>query len=162
MPNYYYPSYYQQPQFGQNMPAQPQVQATQPQIPQAQIQNGGFVSVRNETEARNYPIAIGTSVTFKDENAPYIYTKTMGFSQLDRPLFEKYRLEKEEVAQVAYEAQTGAVNLSANILSEYVKKAEFEDITARIEAIQMDVDRIKRRVKDNDQSDADSANVAND
>ncbi|MBP5668856.1 MAG: hypothetical protein J6X14_00925 [Lachnospiraceae bacterium] len=127
-----------------------------------QIQNGGFVSVRSEADARNYPVAPGNSVTFKDENAPYIYTKTMGFSQLDRPLFEKYRLEKEEVAQVAYEAQTGAVNLSANILSEYVKKAEFEDITARIEAIQMDVDRIKRRVKDNDQSDADSANVAND
>lgn len=29
--------------------------------------------------------------------APYVYTKTMGFSQLDRPIFEKYKLIKEEI-----------------------------------------------------------------
>ena len=63
---------------------------------QPQIQNGGFVLVRSETEAMNYPIAFGTSVTFKDETAPYIYSKTMGFSQLDRPIFEKFKLVKEE------------------------------------------------------------------
>lgn len=61
-----------------------------------QIQSGGFVTVRNIVEAQNYPIAPGTSVTFKDEQAPYVYTKTQGFSQLDRPVFEKYRLVKEE------------------------------------------------------------------
>ena len=61
-----------------------------------QIQNGGLVSVRNIDEARNYPVAPGTSVTFKDESSSYIYTKTQGFSQLDRPIFEKYRLVKEE------------------------------------------------------------------
>lgn len=72
-----YPFYYQQPQ---------------------QIQNGGLVSVRNITEARNYPVAAGNSVTFKDENSPYIYTKTMGFSQLDRPIFEVFRLVKEDLA----------------------------------------------------------------
>lgn len=61
-----------------------------------QIQNGGLVNVRNMIEARNYPVAPGNSVTFKDENSPYIYTKTMGFSQLDRPIFEVFRLVKEE------------------------------------------------------------------
>lgn len=65
---------------------------------QNQIQNGGLVSVRNVVEARNYPVAPGNSVTFKDENAPYVYTKTMGFSQLDRPIFEVFRLVKEEMA----------------------------------------------------------------
>lgn len=65
------------------------------QIQPQQIQNGGFVSVRNESEARNYPVALGNSVTFKDETAPYIYTKTMGFSQLDVPRFDKYKLVKE-------------------------------------------------------------------
>lgn len=64
-----------------------------------QIQNGGFVSVRSEQEARNYPVAPGNSVTFRDETAPYVYTKTMGFSQLDRPVFEKYRLIKEEIPE---------------------------------------------------------------
>ena len=85
MPNFYqpyqmYPNYYQ-----------PQ-QQVQPQ----QIQNSGFVSVSSETEARNYPVAPGNSVTFKDETSPYIYTKTMGFSQLDQPVFDKYKLIKEE------------------------------------------------------------------
>lgn len=67
--------------------------------PQMQIQNSGFVPVRNEQEARSYPVAPGNSVTFKDETVPYIYTKTMGFSQLDRPSFEKYKLIKEEVSE---------------------------------------------------------------
>lgn len=66
-----------------------------------QIQNGGFISVRSEQDARNYPVAPGNSVTFKDETAPYVYTKTMGFSQLDRPIFEKYKLIKEEVPDEA-------------------------------------------------------------
>lgn len=64
-----------------------------------QIQNGGFVPVTSEEMARNYPVAQGTSVTFRNENAPYIYTKTMGFSQLDRPIFEKYKLVKEEATE---------------------------------------------------------------
>ena len=76
-----YPYYYQQNQMQM----------------QNQIQNGGLVSVRNITEARNYPVAAGNSVTFKDENAPYVYTKTMGFSPLDRPIFEVFRLVKEDM-----------------------------------------------------------------
>lgn len=95
MPSYpYYPQYYQQPNY--QIPQNIQPSAPQ-QIQQPQIQNGGFVSVRSESEARNYPVAIGNSVTFKDETEPYVYTKTMGFSQLDRPIFEKYKLVKEEV-----------------------------------------------------------------
>lgn len=66
----------------------------QPQYQQPQ--QTGLVSVPNIEAARNYPVAPGNSVTFKDENAPYIYTKTQGFSQLDHPVFEKYRLTKEE------------------------------------------------------------------
>ena len=31
-----------------------------------------------------------------DEKLPYIYTKTLGFSQMDLPVFEKYRLTKED------------------------------------------------------------------
>lgn len=81
-----YPNYY--PQFYQQVPQN---------SPQSmQIQSSGFISVRNESEARNYPVAYGNSVTFKDENAPYVYTKTMGFSQLETPRFEKYKLVKEE------------------------------------------------------------------
>ena len=87
-PNYFYPNLQQQ-----------QMQQPQ-QIQQAQ---SGFVSVRSEAEARSYPVAYGNSVTFKDENAPYIYTKTMGFSQLDRPIFDKYKLVKEDATPEAPE-----------------------------------------------------------
>lgn len=74
-------------------------QQPMPQQQPLQIQNGGFISVRSEQDARSYPVAPGNSVTFKDEMAPYVYTKTMGFSQLDRPIFEKYKLIKEEIPE---------------------------------------------------------------
>ena len=71
----------------------------QPVQQTAQIQNGGFVIAKDINEAMRYPVAPGNSVTFKDENKPYIYTKTLGFSQLDQPIFEVYKLVKEEHAE---------------------------------------------------------------
>lgn len=96
--NSYYPVTYQ-PNFyaGGNPYYAQSYQQTQAQNGQ-QIQQTGFVSVQSEAEARSYPVALGNSITFKDENAPYCYVKTMGFSQLDRPTFEKYRLVKEDSA----------------------------------------------------------------
>ena len=85
---YSYPQFY--PQYPQYIPQQTQQQQQQ------QSPSISFVSVQSEEMARNYPIAPGNSVTFKNENAPYIYTKTMGFSQLDRPIFERYKLVKED------------------------------------------------------------------
>lgn len=94
MPNYYIPhQQIYQPQMQQMPQMPPQQQQT--------LQNGGFVSAPNEAYARNYSVAPGNSVTFKDEFAPYVYTKTMGFSQLDRPIFEKYRLVKEEPEDIS-------------------------------------------------------------
>ena len=78
-PNYQYQPYPQQG-YGQNYPQMQQQIQPPAQQPTPQIQNGGFVSVRSEIEARNYPVAPGNSVTFKDEYSPYVYTKTMGFS----------------------------------------------------------------------------------
>lgn len=88
-------SYY--PYFGSNQLNNPAMQ----QMPQMQqLQNtqmrSDFVVVRSEEEARNYPVAFGNTVTFKNESEPYMYTKTMGMSQLDRPVFEKYKLIKEQ------------------------------------------------------------------
>jgi hypothetical protein len=74
----------------------PQIQQSNQNLQSSQIQNGGFVVVKDITEAQNYPVAPGNSVTFKNENQPYIYTKTLGFSQLDQPIFETFRLVKEE------------------------------------------------------------------
>lgn len=54
MPNYINPynsyGYYNQPQQLQNM----------------QVNNGGLISIPGEYEARNYPVAYGNSVIFKD------------------------------------------------------------------------------------------------
>lgn len=80
----YYPNYYPQ--------TMPQAQPTQVQ------QSNGFISVPSEDVARNYPVAPGNSISFKNENAPYVYTKTMGFSQFDQPIFKKYKLIEEEDA----------------------------------------------------------------
>lgn len=124
MPNYYSP-YYQQYAVANNpTPATPQ------------IQNSGFVSIRSENEARNYPVAFGNSVTFKDENAPYIYTKTMGFSQLDNPIFEKYRLVKESPSEAPKVPQSGEIDIQSIILS--IDKAN-----EQIEALWVEIDRIK-------------------
>lgn len=134
----------------------PQQQQYYPQ--QQQIQTNGFVSVRNEFEARNYPVAYGNSVTFKDENAPYVYTKTMGFSQLETPRFEKYKLVKEE----PQEAQTDASNNKADNSIAYAQKSEIEAIWSEIEAIKKALKEdenerdIKRTVTVKKQSDADA------
>lgn len=93
--------YYQQLQQQQMIQ---QAQQAQQQTQQPAIQQSGFVLVQSEQEARAYPVAPGNSVTFKDERQPYCYVKTMGFNQLDRPVFEKYRLVKEESPQEAPES----------------------------------------------------------
>ena len=85
--------FYQYPNYNQ-MYYQPQIQQTQQQQT-PQIQNGGFVFVKDINEARNYAVAPGNSVTFKIESQPYICTKTLGFSQLDQPIFEVFKLVKE-------------------------------------------------------------------
>ena len=54
-------------------PYQPQ---PQPQVQQQQGQSV-FINVQDEQTARNWPVGPGNSLTFKDENLPYIYTKTM-------------------------------------------------------------------------------------
>jgi hypothetical protein len=108
-------------------PYQQQYQQIQQQP--MQIQNGGLVSVRGIEEARNYPVAPGNSVTFKDETSPYVYTKTQGFSQLDRPVFEKYRLVKEEDVSIQVDKPEYALKTDITSL-----KAEMEEIRKKLSA----------------------------
>lgn len=121
MPNFY-PNIYNQ---------YPQMQAQQPQM----IQDGGFVPVPNEQVARNYPVGFGKSVTFKDENSPYIYTKTMGFSQLDTPTFEKYKLVKETPSEGSNLPDKGDFDANVIISSIEKIKGEIGQIWAEIDAI---------------------------
>lgn len=131
--NNFYPQYFPQPQ----AQAQMQMQTS-------------FVSVRSEAEARDYPVRYGNSITFKDETQPYIYTKTMGFSQLDIPVFEKYRLVKEEAQEKPQVAQND------NPIG-YVTKGEFEALQSRLETLQKKVSDLRRELGDNEsKNDADA------
>lgn len=131
----------QQPQIipaGQPQP-QPvqQVQQTTPQ----QI-GVGFISVSNEQEARSYPVAPGNSITFRDENGPYIYTKTMGYSQLDRPTFEKFRLVKEEQAPAPTPEQ------SADLKQAPEPAPSFPDFNPDDFALKEDIEKLKREIEE--------------
>lgn len=100
-----------------------------------QIQNSGFIVVKSEQEIFNYPVGCGNSVNFKLENAPYLYTKTMGFSQFDKPVIEKYKLVKEDTQETIVEEKKPEVDNSA--LDSI--KGEIEDIWKEIEAIKKEI-----------------------
>ena len=126
--NYFggYPASYQQYQApNYQMTAQPQPM---------QIQNGGFVSVRSAQEAFNYPVALGNSVTFKDETAPFIYVKTRGFSQLEEPIFEQFQLVKVDNSQKAAEPEQ-------TTSTEYALKSD-------LATLQKEIDLLKRKVSE--------------
>lgn len=91
----------------------------QQNYPQYSSQNGGIVRVASEDEARRYPVAPGYSVTFIDEKAEHCYTKTAGFSQLEQPVFKKYRLIAENEPQ-SNDSEKEDKNIN------YATKAEFE------------------------------------
>lgn len=131
-----YPYYPYQPNYFGNPYQPPMMQQPQQQrVQQPTIQQSGFVLVPSEQDARNYPVAPGNSVTFKDENAPYCYVKTMGFSQLDRPTFERYRLVKEDTEQNSQEAQIQAKQEQAKDLPEYALKSDLKALQSEFEAL---------------------------
>lgn len=147
--NAYNPYQQYQPNFQQQMQNQSNYQQSQQPI-QQQIQNGGFISVRNEQEARNYPIAPGNSVTFKDENMPYVYVKTMGFSQLDRPIFEKFRRVNEEEIQAQQAAQNPPVsneNLQQTNNTDYALKSDLRALWGEIEELKKRIPKSKEEIK---------------
>ena len=126
--------YYQQPVM-QPVQMIPQ-QTAQSQYPTMQ---SGFVRVRDENEARMYPVAPGQSVTFVNENSPYCYTKTVNMGQLDRPIFEKYRLVKEDESSAPIEAPNKPVDVPAIDSSKFALAADLEAVRAEIEAIKGDL-----------------------
>lgn len=85
-----YPQYYPQYQ-----------QPIQQQIQQPQIQDGGFMVVPNENIVNTYPVAPGKCITFKIEGQPIVIEKSMGFSQLESPRIDRYRLIKEKAPKEA-------------------------------------------------------------
>ena len=99
-------------------------------------QQASFIRVQNEMQAREWNVAPGNSMTFIDDNAPYCYTKSMGMSQFDSPVFKRFRLVEEEPAQSIQNNAGTASNDSQVNLSEYMTKAEFEPFKVLLERIE--------------------------
>ena len=97
-------------------------------VQQQQTRNGGIVSVPNEDFARSYPVAPGVTVTMRDESGPYLYEKTMGFSQLDQPVFRKARIVFEDAQESHTEAQQPAAVYAEIEQLESLRDAVIADI----------------------------------
>ena len=127
----------------QQQPINPQQAQTQ-QMQHPTIQQSGFVPVRSEQEARSYPVAPGNSITFKDENAPYCYVKTMGFNQLDQPTFERYRLVKEDSPATAQNAPTTKESAEGSKHTDYALKSDLDAIWDELNALR---DKLKAQTE---------------
>lgn len=131
--------FYQYPNYNQ-MYYQQQIQNMQQPQQTPQIQNGGFIMVKDILEAQNYPVAPGNSVTFKNENQPYIYTKTLGFSQMDQPVFEVFKLVKEE-------NENKVVALTEEIpVVEYLPLKDADEIREQITQMRSEIDFLREVV----------------
>ena len=142
----FYPQFYQQ--YPQQQAQQPIQQPQQPIAPPIQQTNpqpisSGLISIPSEADARNYPVGYGQSVSFRDENAPYLYTKTMGFSQLEPPKFEKYKLIKES----ADSPDKPLENNQTEKLPTYAEKSDIEDVRAEIRSLKDEVAKLKEKKK---------------
>lgn len=136
-PNPYYQQMaQQQAMMQQQAQQQQQAQTQQMQQPVQQIQQSGFVLVQSEQEARSYPVAPGNSITFKDESQPYCYVKTMGFNQLDRPVFEKYRLVKEDAPSELPQGSVTQSKPKEDKDIEYALKSDLDELRAVIADLQ--------------------------
>lgn len=99
-----------------------------------------FINVPSEDVARRWDIAPNTTGKFIDENKGYIYTKSVGASILEPPVFEKYRVVKETEESNESEPQNSQPEPD---LSEYMTKSEFETYKAIIDEMQEVVKELK-------------------
>lgn len=151
--------YYQQLMMQQPQMQIPQQQMMPQQMQQSQLQQqmqqpvqqyptvqSGFVRVRNENEARMYPVAPGSSVTFIDESGPFCYSKTVNMGQLDRPIFEKYRLVKEDdnaASQQPVEQSQKPVESPQIDVSQFVTKDILNGFKADLDTIKGDMETFR-------------------
>lgn len=131
--NSYYPATYGIPQMMPNY-----------QQPSA---NGNIISVPSEAVARNYFLAPGTSGTFINENEPYCYTKTMGLSQFDRPVFKRYRLvEETDEPQNEQNAPTTSATADSSIAIPDKVNADIAALRTLYDELKLDVEILKEDI----------------
>ena len=93
------------------------------------------VYVQNEQEFLNYPVAPGNTVIFMNAKEKCFYTKSMSFSQYDKPHCEKYSLDKEAFPE---QEQTPA----------YVTQEEFNKLVKELESLKTERKNYNKRKED--------------
>lgn len=106
-----------------------------------QIQNGGFMLVPSEDIARSYPVAPGNCVTFKIEGQPIVMEKSMGFSQLEAPRVERYRLVREDESAAGEKSPAEAPEASQQCV------ADIEELRGEIANIWKNIDKLKEQIR---------------
>lgn len=116
--------YYQYPQ---TMPQQAPLQTQQ-------VQSGGIIRFRNDSDVENYPVAPGNSIIFLSEDNSKMCVKTMGFSQFDQPRIDKFRLERiiEQAPQVQQAEQVVSPQPTQ---PEYATQNEITDLKKDLEEL---------------------------
>lgn len=104
------------------------------QINQPQMQSGGFISVATEEEAIRWAVAPGNVMTFKVQGKPIVIEKSMGFSQLEEPKIDKYRLVKEDASEPEPVHDP-----------EYATHGDIDALESEIAALKKDVDNLKAK-----------------
>ncbi len=162
------PQYNGYPYYGTYNPGitntSPQTAYFPPQsVQQPQIRSGGIVTVANEDEARRYPVAPGYTVTMRDETKPYLYEKTMGYSQLDQPIFRKARLVfEDDTTQTQESAPTQ--EKSPEPTPVYAELSQLEELKASVseelQNLRRMIDNIKNPQNNNNNKDKGNRNDA--
>lgn len=111
------------------------------QPPQLQIQNGGFMVVPSEDIARTYPVAPGNCVTFKIEGKPIVMEKSMGFSQLEAPRIDRYRLVREE--DVSNNPETSQESPGASNSNDLINTLKTE-----VKSLWDEINKLKDQIED--------------
>ena len=101
----------------------PQNQYSNPYL-RPQQNNTIIANVSSESEAQGFPLCLGQNGIFIDVANKHLYTKTMGLSQFEAPVFDAYRLEKESPSPPP-----------ENTSVEYATKDDIEEIRRQIEEI---------------------------
>lgn len=139
------PNYIGNPYFQGNYNPYFQQSAYQQPVTQTPVQNSSFIHVQNESQAREWRVAPGNSVIFLDDNLPYCYTKSAGLSELEPPIFKKFRLEEENINTPQQLQQS--IEKKSNIdLSEYMLKSDFEIFKTEFETLKTDFENLKKEL----------------
>ena len=124
----------------QNVQQAPQVNA---QNQSQQIQNGGFMMVPNEDVVNTYPVAPGNCVTFKIEGKPIVMEKSMGFSQLEAPKIDRYRLVKEDAPETPQERQNDVEKVETKDSTINALERQIDALSDRINALEKEINSLK-------------------